>query len=153
MTTPLTDHFSLDELIASDTAVRQGIANQPSVEVAENLLLLAENLEKVRAILGRPMNISSGFRCQELNARIGGAQNSAHVQGLAADFTCPQFGTPVDTCRELLNHADALDWDQLIQEGTWVHIAFAKHGDTARRDVLTANFSGGRTTYTRGVTG
>ena len=153
METQLTDHFTFEELTRSDTAERLGIPNTLPVEVAENLTTLAENLEKVRAILGRPMRISSGFRSQELNAKIGGAQNSAHVQGLAADFTCPQFGTPVAICRALLRHADLLKWDQLIQEGSWVHIAFAKDPDTARGDVLTANFSGGRTTYTRGVIG
>ena len=153
METPLTDHFTFEELTHSDTAERLGIANTLPVEVAENLTTLAENLEKVRAILGRPMRISSGFRSQELNAKIGGAQNSAHVQGLAADFTCPQFGTPVAVCRALLRHADLLKWDQLIQEGSWVHIAFAKDPENARGDVLTASFAGGRTTYTKGVIG
>ena len=147
----LTEHFSMSELTHSDTAERFGIDNNPTVEIAENLTWLAENLEKVRELLALPMRISSGYRCKELNAQIGGASNSAHMSGLAADFTCPEFGTPNTICHYLLRNSDRLQWDQLIQEGSWVHIAFPKEGEQARVQVLTANFSGGKASYSQGI--
>lgn len=149
----LTPHFGLDELTHSATATRLGIQNAPTDSNLANLNILAGKLEMVRSILGRPMIISSGYRCPELNARVGGSQTSAHCQGLAADFTAPQFGIPSEICRALLAHAEELQWDQLIFEGTWVHLGFTADSNDARGEVLTATFSVGKATYTRGIIG
>ncbi|MEO5351223.1 MAG: D-Ala-D-Ala carboxypeptidase family metallohydrolase, partial [Magnetococcus sp. YQC-3] len=150
----LTEHFTLEELTHSDLAVRQGIANRPSSEVVANLKLLAQKLEQVRTILGQSaVTISSGYRCPELNTRIGGSRTSAHLHGLAADFKCPGFGSPAVVCRAIQKHASLLCFDQLIYEGTWCHISFVPGDMDARGDVLTASFSGGRASYTRGIIG
>ena len=150
--TQMTEHFSLEELIASDTAVRKGIDNTPTPEVIGHLQVLAELLEHVRAILKHPLHISSGYRSPALNEAVGGVNTaghlSAHCLGLAADFTCREFGTPLDIVKVL--DSVGLDFDQLIQEGTWVHIATKVSGN--RREVLTAHFTNGqKTTYTLGV--
>lgn len=148
----LSQHFTLDELTASQTAERRRIDNTPTEAVLTNLYGLAERLEIVRGILGgRPMLISSGYRSPALNVAVGGSRTSAHMQGLAADFTCPGFGTPLDICKRLAQHADELDFDQIIQEGTWVHFGLAAPGKTPRRQVLTANFNAGGTTYSQGL--
>lgn len=144
--TRLSRHFTLDELTFSQTAARRGIDNKPSREVVAHLTTLAEGLEKVRALLGGPIHISSGYRSPELNAAIRGAKKSAHLEGYAADFTCPSFGSPREVVRAIA--ASVIEFDQCIQEGAWVHISF---DPDMRRQVLTADFSTGTTRYTEGV--
>jgi hypothetical protein len=143
----LSDHFSLEELSFSSTATARGIDNTPTAEVVDHLRILAAGLERIRAILAAPLHIDSGYRSSELNRLVRGVPTSAHVSGFAADFVCLQFGSPLQIVYRLHNEPD-LEFDQIIQEGTWVHISFAP---TMRREVLTAHFSGGKATYTRGV--
>jgi len=143
----LTPHFSLAELTFSATAQRRQIDNSPPPSVLRNLNQLAVGLEDVRAALdGLPIRINSGYRCPALNRIVGGARLSAHLDGWAADFVCPDFGSPLEIVR-VLARSD-LVFDKLIQEGTWVHISFAPEG---RRQLLTAHFGPGGTTYSAGV--
>src|SRR5438093_11543543 len=89
----LSEHFSLEELTESEVAARAGIDNTPSAETMRNLLRLAAGLELVRAALGNnPIHVTSGYRSPRLNQMVGGAKNSMHTQGLAADILCPAFG-------------------------------------------------------------
>jgi hypothetical protein len=81
-----------------------------------------------------------------LNKAVGGAFNSAHLSGYAVDFVCPDFGTPQKIAKHLADNLES--FDQIIFEGTWVHISFAP---AERKQLLTAHFGGGRTTYTEGV--
>jgi zinc D-Ala-D-Ala carboxypeptidase len=120
----LTRNFSLDQLIYSETAQREGIDNMPSADIVRNLQLLAKGLEQVQALTGFPLEISSGYRCPELNRRVSGAANSQHTQGLAADFTCSEFGTPVDVIKAIRD--SGVVFDQCILEyAKWVHISFS----------------------------
>jgi zinc D-Ala-D-Ala carboxypeptidase len=121
----LSEHFSLDELTASQTAVRRGIDNGPTPAVLGNLRTVAGQMERVRDLLGgRPVNVSSGYRSPALNKAVGGAAGSAHVTGWAVDFTCRSFGSPLEVARAIA--ASDLQYDQLIHEyGRWVHISFA----------------------------
>lgn len=139
-------HFSIDELTHSDTAVRLGIDNTATYEIANNLELLANNLELVRAELGYPLRINSAYRCEALNKAIGGAAKSDHIDGYAADFTCAEFGTPVEIVKRI--ESSAINFHQLIQEGKWVHISFAPG---MKREILTAHFNNGVATYTVGA--
>jgi hypothetical protein len=139
--TQLTDHFTLDELIASPTAAKRGIANIPSDEEAAYLMgLCTLLLEPIRGILNLPMQINSGYRCPALNAAVGGVMNSAHMDGRAADFIVPGTDLNLAWDQILQNSAD-LPFDQLIWErnglgSQWIHIAVAKDGDTPRGEVL-----------------
>ncbi len=142
----LTEHFTLQEMTFSSTAERRGIHNEPDSIAAANLTATAMGLEQVRALLGAPLHIDSGYRCPALNKAVGGAWNSAHLRGCAADFTCASFGTPQQIVEAIASSPIA--FDQLIQEGTWVHIAFDPN---PRREVLTAHFNGQGVTYTKGV--
>ena len=135
--TRLSEHFALAEFVHSDTAMRKGIDNTPSSEIVAALAETAEALEEVRALLGRPLNITSGYRCAELNRAVGGVGDSAHLYGFAADFVCPAFGEPLAICQAL--EAGDLLFDQVIQEGTWVHISFDPR---MRRQVLTKTAGG-----------
>lgn len=165
----LTPHFSLEEFIQSDTATRLGIDNSPGLQVSANLMILANGMEQVRAVLGQPINVSSGFRCEELEKALCAKdfaawcnrngkmrtdpaawaeyfKRKAHPKGFACDFTCPKFGTPLEIVKALIKAG--VKADQIIQEGTWVHISF---DPKMRGQVLTATFNGGTPSYTQGV--
>jgi hypothetical protein len=120
----LSPHFELSEFTISDTALRTGIANIPSPHVMANLKTLAEGLEQIRALLGQPIFITSGYRSPTLNRFIGGSQSSAHCLGFAADFKCPAFGKPVDIVAKIKD--SGIKYDELFNEGnTWVHFSVA----------------------------
>jgi len=131
--TRLSHHFTLAGLTRSDTARRRGIDNQPPLALIPNLRLLARGLDEVRRLLGHRLRISSGYRCPELNAAVGGARTSQHCEGLAADFECPAFGTPLEIVAAI--QRSPVVFDQCILEfGRWVHVSFSR---TPRRRVLT----------------
>lgn len=118
----LSPHFTLAELTTTTT----GLDNTPNAAETEVLRTLAAFLEKVRTVLGnRAITINSAFRSKAVNDAVGGVSNSAHRLGYACDFVCPSFGTPYEICRALdaAEKAGKIKFDQLIQEGTWVHVS------------------------------
>lgn len=142
----LTPHFTLEELTFSQTAARLGINNEPQDEALRNLHGLAALLEDVRSLAGHPIIITSGYRCPELNGRIGGAPLSSHIEGRAADIVCPPC-TPKELA-ELIVSKD-LAFDQLILEfDRWVHISVAIN---PRREILTALRGDSGTQYKVGL--
>lgn len=144
----LSAHFTLEELIESDYAIRHGIDNIPNADVCASLELLAAGLERVRTVLAVPLYITSGYRCPKLNSALGGSVNSQHMTGLAADFKAPAYGEPREIAQAILDHEDFIGFDQLIHEGAWVHVSFS---DRPRGDVLTAHWGGGSAVYSRGI--
>ena len=139
--TMLTEHFSLEEFIFSQTAVRNGIDNTPPPDVAANLKHLAQQLEIVRNALGVPLLISSGFRCSALNQAVGGAKVSDHMTGLAVDFTAPKFGSVLDTAKAVA--ASGLQYNQIIYEfGRWVHVSVPAPGAEAKMQQLSIMSAG-----------
>ncbi len=142
----LSRYFTLEEMTFSSTAVRQQIDNTPSAAVLEKLRETATQMDAVRELLGYPITVTSGYRSPALNALVNGSPTSAHMSGHAVDFVCRQFGTPLQICHKIA--ASNIRFDQLIQEGTWVHISFDPR---MRREIKTANFSGGSATYTPGL--
>jgi hypothetical protein len=130
----LTTHFTLEELIQSDTATRLDIDNTPDSEVMDNLIFLAGKLENVRDLLGYPMLISSGYRSLPLNRHLGSKDTSAHTKGLAIDFISPNYGTPRDIVAAIVE--SNIDYDQVILEfDRWVHLAFTQT-DVPRKQSL-----------------
>lgn len=143
----LTPNFTLEEMTASQEAARRGISNEPPSHIFLNLVNTCKELEKVRALLGKPILVSSGYRSPELNKAIGGATASHHMIGLACDFTSPGFGTPLEVCNAI--RESNLQYDQLIHEfGRWIHIGFDENN---RRQNLTASRGqDGKTIYSYG---
>lgn len=139
----LSPHFSLAELTASQTAARKGLDNTPTQAAMKNLKTTCEQLEAVRELLGHPLIISSGYRSTAVNKAVGGAANSAHVNGWAVDFICPGYGSPVKILDAI--KVSTIKLDQCIEEGTWIHISFAP---TYRQQFMKARFKNGRATYT-----
>jgi hypothetical protein len=148
----LSPHFALSELVRSDTAVRRGIDNMPTAALIDTMRrVLAPGLERVRDVLGVPMQITSGYRSPALNAAVGGTRSSQHIYGLAADFVAPVLGNPRTVARQLVEHMQEIGAQQVIWEGQWVHVGFPPIGESPRLEVLTAHFSGGGVTYSRGI--
>lgn len=128
MNTPVTMHFTIEELCASDTAKKKGIANKPNTQQMINLVYLATYvLEPLRVAMGEPIKIGSGFRSQALNKEVGGVWNSQHTKGQAADLC---IDGDLKKGKKWFNYIkDHLPFDQLIWEhnakGTyWVHVSF-----------------------------
>ncbi|UGQ45072.1 D-Ala-D-Ala carboxypeptidase family metallohydrolase [Massilia endophytica] len=142
----LTEHFTLEELTESQIAVRHRLDNRPGPAALANLRRLAALLEQVRAVASRPIAVSSGYRSPAVNAAVGGAGKSAHLLGLAADITAPGM-TPKELARVVIDAG--VVFDQLIFEGTWVHIALSE--GPPRGQVLTAVFVPGGVVYERGI--
>lgn len=123
--------FTLRELTKSDTAIRKGIKNAPSKLEENNLIALVENiLDPLREAYGKPIIVTSGYRCEELNRLIGGSKTSQHRSGQAVDIR-----TIIDTPEENKKLYDLiiklnLPFDQLIDEHNfdWVHVSYSpKH--------------------------
>lgn len=77
--------IKFEELLKSKTADARLIQNVPTQDQTRNLIDLLCVLNAVRAVYDLPITITSGFRSAQLNAAVGGAKNSAHMYGLAAD--------------------------------------------------------------------
>ena len=118
----LSNSFTLEQLTFSETAVRKGLPNVPSPEQVINLTELAMALERVQLLLGFPLSIHSGFRSPKVNSAVGGSPTSAHLDGYAADFTCVQFGSPLEVCKAIAG--SDIPYDQVIQEyKAWCHLS------------------------------
>ena len=130
----LSGHFSLNELIKSQTATRKGIDNTPTPEHIESLTdLCLQVLEPTRRHFGKPMVITSGFRSEALCEAIGSKKTSQHAKGMAADFE--MFGEDNKTLAQYIKNN--LIFDQLILEfynstdpnSGWVHCSYDKNNN------------------------
>lgn len=122
-------YFSIKELTKSDTAARLGIDNTPSAAVVENLTALVDNvLDPLRELYGKPIHVSSGYRCPRLNKAVGGVANSQHLTGQAADL-CQ--GSREENRRLFIYLEEYCTFDQLLWEngGAWVHVSYRKDGN------------------------
>jgi len=120
----LSEHFTLEEATASAKAKELGINNQPNEKQLENMKVSAAGMEKVRALLGKPIHINSWLRLPEVNVAVGGSKVSAHMDGWAIDFTCAGVGTPLEVAKKIAE--SGIKYDQIIHEyAIWVHISFA----------------------------
>lgn len=128
-------YFSIAELCKSSTATRLRINNECNSEQAANLTALVDNvLDPLRAWYGKPLTVSSGYRCPALNKAVKGSATSQHMSGQAAD---------IDTGDRQQNKLlfeyirKNLPFDQLIDESNfaWVHVSFRADGKN-RNQVL-----------------
>lgn len=121
-------YFDLCEFLTSETARAKGIDNTPSFEVVENLAELAETLDGLRAAWGSGIRVSSGYRCPELNKAVGGAENSGHLRGVAADLQ-PVNGRQTDFNKFAVAWVASSNtrFDQIIKEKSgksqWLHFS------------------------------
>ena len=123
----LTPNFVLSEFTFSETASRKGFDNTPPKDALDNLGRVATLLEQVRKIVNRPIQITSGYRCKELNEAIGSSETSQHRRGCACDFKVKGM-TPDEVVKAIIQ--SDIQFDQLIREfyvegsgGGWTHIS------------------------------
>jgi hypothetical protein len=140
----LTPNFRKWEFTVSETAARLDIVNSPSPGEWDNLRALSENcLEPAHEACG-PLQVTSGFRCFALNKAIGGAANSQHMLGEAADII-PYHGSLSDLFKWI--YFSDVPFDQLLWEfGSWVHVSHVKDG-AQRHQALIASKVNGNTAY------
>lgn len=139
----LSEHFTLEELIRSDTALRMGWDNTPSANEIANLTRLAHLLEQVRKTIGKPIMINSGYRSKQVNESVGSKEFSQHRLGCAADIKVPNM-SPKQVCEAI--KASDIQFDQLIREfDSWTHISVPNNaGDTPRNQMLIIDKNGTR---------
>lgn len=127
-------YFKFIEMIRSAKADEFNIDNFPKdCNIIDNIIHTMECLDHIREEYGLPLYISSGYRCPELNRKVGGKDKSQHLKGQAADIN---LGS-VEKNRAFFNWCQFnADFDQLIDEANynWVHISFKESGN--RKQVL-----------------
>ena len=132
----LSEHFTLDELTASETAARNGWDNTPNPDELANLKRLADFLEEVKQVLGgKPVMINSAFRAKKVNDAVGSKDSSQHRVGCAADIRVPSM-TPDEVVKAVI--ASGIGYDQVIREfDHWTHISIPnKPEDKPRQQAL-----------------
>jgi len=114
----LTENFSLEELTHTD---HREFDNSPNDVELSNLTRLAEFLEQVRTLLGKPIFINSAFRSKLVNDAVGSKDSSQHRIGCAADLRVVGM-TPDEVVKAII--ASDLNFDQIIREfDRWTHIS------------------------------
>lgn len=141
----ISTNFSMREMTKSRLAIRYKIHNQPDDEQKRNLYDLVHNvLQPLRDTFGCPVAINSGFRCLELNRKLGSKDTSQHVLGQAADIEVPGRDNH-DTAMWISQN---LPFDKLILEhyheasprSGWIHVSYNKQNN--RKELLTINQRG-----------
>lgn len=119
-------YFKEQEFIKSTTARRNKIDNTPSSEILAHIRELIEFLDPIREKWGKPIYITSGYRCEALNSLVKGAKYSNHLTGYAADMKTENVSKFYYWLLKYLQD-NKINWDELFLEtkgsSQWVHFA------------------------------
>lgn len=133
-------YFTLEELLHSEIAIKNNIANIPCCwresDVYGKLWDLVVNLlDPIRERFATPVIITSGYRCKRINELVKGVEDSQHREGKAADFYFAGF-TPKEMTQAFFEIADNFDYDQLIyyKKRHFMHISY--NGDNNRHEAF-----------------
>lgn len=125
----ISEHISFDEATKSQTAIRKNISNIPNEHQLQCMKDTAEAcFEPLRKWWGKPLIISSFFRCEALNEAVGGSKTSQHCKGEAMDIDTGDY----ESNKKIFEWCKSnLVFDQLINEYdfSWVHISFSKNSN------------------------
>jgi zinc D-Ala-D-Ala carboxypeptidase len=150
----LSKDFTLHEFLKSNCANRKGYEEQfnPPAEVIENLRALCVNvLQPLRDAVGKPIRVTSGYRCSRVNRDEGGSSTSEHLKGRAADIELWIEGKEQNQLLFDKIVSLRLPFRQLIDEfGTetdpaWIHVSY--NAKDVKRQKLRARYSGGKVLY------
>ena len=122
-------YFTLPELTHSLSAKVHSIANVPTAEAEKNLVtLITRVLDPIRERWQSPIYINSGYRCAELNKKVGGAANSYHLRGMAADITAKSvfYNTALYTEIRIMHAKGLIPLTEcyLERQGLYIHVAY-----------------------------
>lgn len=125
------NYFTVADLVKSHTARLRQIDNQPSDEVREELEMTACKLNVIGLyahMMGATIQVTSGFRCEELNKIVGGVKTSLHMQGRAVDIVVSDNKIKHDLYESLASQEarERLRICELIEHKTYIHIGFMK---------------------------
>lgn len=142
----LTEHFSLQEMLRSDLAIKYGIKNEPETpeeaeEVKKNLVAICTKiLEPLREYMQQPIYINSAYRCKKLNKILhSSSPTSQHLTGSAVDIRI----SSVEQMNKMVGFIKTIEFDQLIIEqnsceSRWLHVSYNRTGKN-RKQVLSIN--------------
>ena len=122
-------YFKLTELTHSITAKAHAIDNTPTAEAVPLMVELIDKvLDPIRERWGVPLYVNSGYRCPELNKLVGGAPNSYHLRGMAADITsrCPFHNAALFAEIRILHQQGLLPLTEcyMQKQGLYIHVAY-----------------------------
>ena len=135
-------YFTTQELTYSTTAKKYGINNTPTPEVKEHIEELIEVLDGIREKWGSAIIVSSGYRCPELNAKLGGVKTSGHLTGYAVDMVPANNHKTkfFEFMKEYLKDKN-IEFDELLLErntkSTWIHFALYGMQGKQRKKIKT----------------
>ena len=142
----LTEHFSLQEMLRSDIAIKYGIKNEPktqeeAVQVIANLVAICTKiLEPLREYMQQPIYINSAYRCKKLNKILhSSSPTSQHLTGSAVDIRI----SSVEQMNKMVGFIKTIEFDQLIIEqnscgSRWLHVSYNRTGKN-RKQLLRIN--------------
>jgi len=131
-------YFKFSEFVKSDTADRHNIDNYPkSAEIISNIFDVIIVMDKVRTLWKEQIIVTSGYRCDELNELVGGAENSGHKYGNAADLITTNGRTAelFEFMKQFLKDNN-IQFDELILEDGWIHFSLKSWKNEHRKKVL-----------------
>ena len=155
-------YFTINELTKSETAQRKGINNSPNFSIKQALTALVDNtLDPLRESYGKPIIVTSGYRCSKLNTVVGGAISSQHVKGEAADIQDISRDSKKNKVLLKLLLNSNIPFDQVICEypdaegnPSWIHVSYTMRRAN-RKQLLTAVYEikngKKRTVYKSGI--
>ena len=133
-------NFKLHELTRTDT----GYDNFPDdMNIVRNIVKLSEFLQVIRNELKLPIIINSGYRSTEVNAAVGGASNSFHMKGLAADIRCPDMDKLLLVLKQHLHEIDKLGIYYNEKNQLWYHVGLQEDGRAPRNQVYVKEIQNG----------
>lgn len=139
----ISKNFSYFEFEHSDIAKEERITNAiTSVDVRDSIKCLVDNLlQPLRDAVKKPLKISSGYRCPQLNShyKIGGSPTSQHTKGEAADVWCATI-TPYELACKVIELG--LRFDQLILYPGFVHLSYKKSGEQRMQILYNKSYKG-----------
>lgn len=152
--TQLSKNFSLSEFTKSETAIRKGLDNTPTLQIIENLQKLVDNIiQPVRDHYSKSVKINSGYRAPEVNASVGGSKTSDHCKGQAADIEIAGVANG-DLAKYIVDNYKFTQvilefYTQGIPDSGWVHVSYDP--TDLKCQVLTAVKKDGKTVYLPGL--
>ena len=149
----ISQNFSLNELTKSDTAIRQGLENEPDQDQLISLTALVHKcLQPIRSKYEKVVTCTSGFRTPEVCKSVGSSSKSQHCRGEACDFEILGLDnkTVAQSIPDIVGEFDQLILEYYIDSvagnSGWIHLSYNRLGSN-RNECLRAVRKDGETKY------